>query len=737
MEVAMLSTKLRKTALAGTILVLLVALAAGAAIAKTTRAEAPTEAQGAKVRIGFVLPDLANPVIAGFRDGAVQAAKKRGWTVLVKGTSDAKGQSDAALSYIGAKVDLLAMDPIDGKAMAPTVAKANEAGIPVIAFQSKPASGKLATFIFPSETIAGNFMGNAAVEWCRVKKQNPCKVGIIEGNLGDSSGLEENAAFRKTVGRVKSIRIVGANPTDYDPARALNVATNLITANPDIDYLYAWWDQGGAAAVEAIKARGKLGEIGVSSQNGDCLNLQHVIRGYQYQDSMFFPLIQGGLLIDAAANVLAGKKVPPTILAPVGSVTTPKAKAWLAGRSKPTAKDISLGRASLKDVSADIMKRLRQARAGMCPTSEQPAGRAPRAGARRRVTATDKRTMAEDTANTTPGVPAGRAGPGSAVQRWALVRLRKSFRELGLFAALAGLWAFFAAKSEFFFTTDNINNIFLQASNVAIIAAGLTVVIIAAEIDLSIGALEALAGSVAAIVIIRHGVPVPLGILIALGVVVLAGAVSGFLTWKVKVVSFISTLAMLGIAQGSAFLLTNGQSVYGFPESYRKIGTSNINGFPTPAIIAIVVYVVLHLMLTRTKFGLQIYAVGGNAEAAAFAGIKVGRVKLLALMISGLTAGIGGLIVSSRLDAGNGLFGAGDLLGAVAAVVIGGTSLFGGVGTVVGTAIGVIIITTINNGLVLLAVPDFWQQIVIGCIIIAAMVLDQLAKSARMPAFLR
>jgi predicted ABC-type sugar transport system permease subunit len=112
-------------------------------------------------------------------------------------------------------------------------------------------------------------------------------------------------------------------------------------------------------------------------------------------------------------------------------------------------------------------------------------------------------------------------------------------------------------------------------------------------------------------------------------------------------------------------------------------------------------------------------------------------VKLFALMISGLTAGIGGLIVSSRLDAGNGLFGASDLLGAVAAVVIGGTSLFGGVGSVVGTAIGVIIITTINNGLVLLAVQDFWQQIVIGCIIIVAMMIDQLVKSARLPGFLR
>ena len=147
--------------------------------------------------------------------------------------------------------------------------------------------------------------------------------------------------------------------------------------------------------------------------------------------------------------------------------------------------------------------------------------------------------------------------------------------------------------------------------------------------------------------------------------------------------------------------------------------------------LAIVVFVVLHLMLTRTKLGLQIYAVGGNSEAAAYAGINVGRVKLIALMISGLTAGIGGLILSSRLDAGNGLFGANDLLPAVAAVVIGGTSLFGGVGLVTGTAVGVLMIASINDGLILINVPDFWQQIVIGCIIIGAMAIDQLTKTVR------
>jgi ribose/xylose/arabinose/galactoside ABC-type transport system permease subunit len=326
-----------------------------------------------------------------------------------------------------------------------------------------------------------------------------------------------------------------------------------------------------------------------------------------------------------------------------------------------------------------------------------------------------------------------RFGDGAiALLRRGINRASGSFRALGTLAALGLIWLYFSLSSQYFFTTANIWNIFLQAANVGIIAAGLTVVMIAAEIDLSIGSLEALSGSVAAVVIIKYGQSIWLGIAAALGAAVLAGAISGLITWKLKIVSFISTLAMLGIAQGIAFLLTNGHAIAGFGNTYDKIGTATIHGFPGAAIIALGVFIALHLMLTRTRLGLQIYAVGGNSEAAAYAGIRPGRVKLIALMISGFTGGIGGLILSSRLDAGNGLFGAGDLLAAVAAVVIGGTSLFGGVGSVVGTAIGVVMIASINNGLILLNIPDFWQEIVVGGIIIAAMAIDQLAKAARL-----
>ena len=338
--------------------------------------------------------------------------------------------------------------------------------------------------------------------------------------------------------------------------------------------------------------------------------------------------------------------------------------------------------------------------------------------------------MTETTQQTPP--PAGDRITAQSGLKAGLMRASGSFRALGTLIALGLIWLYFGLKSQYFFTEENIWNIFLQSANVGIIAAGLTVVMIAAEIDLSIGSLEALSGSVAAVVIINHGYSIWLGILAGLGATVLCGLVSGLITWKLKVVSFISTLAMLGIAQGAAFLLTNGQAVAGFGETYDKIGTFTVRGFPGAAIIAIVVFVVLHLMLTRTRFGLKIYAVGGNAEAAAFAGISPGRVKLYTLMISGLCAGIAGIILSARLDAGNGLFGANDLLQAVAAVVIGGTSLFGGVGNVIGTAIGVLIIQSIYNGMILLNVPDFWQLIVVGGIIIAASVVDQLAKAARL-----
>jgi ribose transport system substrate-binding protein len=307
----------------------------------------------ADYRIGLVLPDLSNLYIAGIRDGAVAQGKKSGAEILVKGTNDAAGQTNAMLAYVGAKVDAIIVDPIDSNAIITAVKKANDAKIPVIAVQSNVNGGKTATFIAGREDIAGREMAKDAVNYCKGK--NPCEIGIIEDIRADQSGAEENRAFLATIKPHKNIKVVGQGETQYDPAKALNLATNLLTAHPGIDYLYAWWDPGGAAAVQALQAKGKLGKVGVASQNGDCIQLGHVLKGNATVTAAFFPSVIGGGGVTAAIDAIKGKKLPKWTVAPVIGVTTKLANDWLAGKSSPPA--------ALK---ADILQRLKNAKAGKC-----------------------------------------------------------------------------------------------------------------------------------------------------------------------------------------------------------------------------------------------------------------------------------------------------------------------------------------------------------------------------------
>jgi ribose transport system substrate-binding protein len=198
-------------------------------------------------------------------------------------------------------------------------------------------------------------MGQNAVDWC--KNIDPCKIGVVEGILADQSGAEENKAFRATVAPHKNIQIVGGAETQYDPAKALQVATDLLTAHPDLNYIYAWWDPGGAASVKAIQAAGKLGKVGVASQNGDCIELGLVLKGDASVTAAFFPSIIGGTGVTSAIKAVQGQKLPTYIEAPVLGVSTADGNAWLAGKSSPPA-----------NVKADILKRLQQAKTGKCPT---------------------------------------------------------------------------------------------------------------------------------------------------------------------------------------------------------------------------------------------------------------------------------------------------------------------------------------------------------------------------------
>jgi ribose transport system permease protein len=342
------STRLRALVALGLVGV----VAAAASTAATARSDAAHGKAAKKLRIGYVLPDLANPFIAGLRDGAVAEAKKQGIDLLVKGTNDSKGQTDAMLAYVGAKVDAIGVDAIDGAAIAPAVKAANKAGIPVIAIQAQPNSGKVATFIAANNKQGGVLIGKSIVEYCKGK--NPCKLGVVEGNLADQSGRDENTGMLSVVKKAKNIKLVGHQPTDYDPVKALNVATNLLTANPDLNYIYSWWDQGAEAAVQAAKSKNVVGKIGIAGFGGNCLNLADVIKGRIHHETVFFPQSMGAQLVQAAMKAVNGEKLPAITPAPILGVTTQYANDLLSGKAQPPA-------------GMGIIEKLKQAKSGKCP----------------------------------------------------------------------------------------------------------------------------------------------------------------------------------------------------------------------------------------------------------------------------------------------------------------------------------------------------------------------------------
>lgn len=310
----------------------------------------------------------------------------------------------------------------------------------------------------------------------------------------------------------------------------------------------------------------------------------------------------------------------------------------------------------------------------------------------------------------------------------ARARLISYLRTGSVYIALLSICIIMSVVSPFFLTWDNLLNVLLQAATISIIAAGFTVVLIAGEIDLSIGSIIGLTGSVSAVLIIQSGFPISIGLGIALITGLIIGFANGLATTALQIPSFVVTLAMMGIAQGAGLLLTNGRPVSGFPAEVAMIGQGKLGPIAIPVLIAALVYVAIYLLLSRTKFGIDLYATGGGRRAAEMAGIRVNKTIITAFAISGLCGAIAGVVLSARLDAGNGNFGAASLLDAVAAAVVGGTSLNGGIGNVLGTLGGVLIIAVIRNGLVLMNVQAFWQQVAVGLIIVLAVVINQIVR---------
>ena len=284
-----------------------------------------------------------------------------------------------------------------------------------------------------------------------------------------------------------------------------------------------------------------------------------------------------------------------------------------------------------------------------------------------------------------------------------------------------------ACTAPNFLTTDNLLNVLRSVSEIGIIAFGMTMVIIAGEIDLSVGSAVAFAGCITAW-LVQHGVPVPVALLVALALGFGVGSFTGLVRAKYGVPSFITSLALLTALRGAALKITGGFSLTPFPEWYSFLGSGYVLGIPFSAILLAITFVIVFFLMSYTSFGRSVYAVGGNAEAARLCGINVGMVRVMVLALTGLLAALSGIVLSSRMLSGNPTVGVGWELDVIAAVIVGGTSLSGGVGRVWGTLVGVVFIGVIVNGMRLLDVHEDGQLIARGVIIVLAVLLSRLKR---------
>jgi ribose/xylose/arabinose/galactoside ABC-type transport system permease subunit len=309
----------------------------------------------------------------------------------------------------------------------------------------------------------------------------------------------------------------------------------------------------------------------------------------------------------------------------------------------------------------------------------------------------------------------------------------------GALVILLALVVAFSLASENFLTVDNLRNILRQYSVPAILAVGQTLVIVSAGIDLSVASTAALSGSVMGVMYAHEGYPEPVALLMGLAAGFAVGAVNGFVITKWHVPDFIATLGAFTAVRGVALLVTDGLPVPDYtkaqegrtvPETVTTLGADSVFGIPLIAVVAAVCALIGWFILSRTTLGRSAYAIGGNREAARVSGIKVERTKWMIYIFSGLMAAIAGFMLTGRQGSANALMGEGMELQSIAAVVVGGTNLFGGEGTIGGTIIGVLIIGVLNNGLNILGVADFWQRVVNGSIIVAVVALDQWRRRA-------
>ena len=318
--------------------------------------------------------------------------------------------------------------------------------------------------------------------------------------------------------------------------------------------------------------------------------------------------------------------------------------------------------------------------------------------------------------------PEGRR-PAVARTRGGLSAARQFGTVIGLLVLSAILWGL----TPHFLTVSNLLNVAEQTAINAVIAVGMTFVILSGGIDLSVGSIVALSGVVLG-TLLRDHQAVPAAIALALAVGAACGLVNGALVSWGGLPPFIVTLGMMSVARGAALVFTEGRPVSGFEPGFRSLATGSVWFVPGPVAIMIAVYAVAHVVLARTTFGRYVYAIGGNEEATRLSGVPVRFHKSVIYGVSGLMSAVAAVILTARLNSAQPIAGIMYELDAIAATVIGGTSLMGGQGTLAGTLVGALIMGVLRNGLNLLGVSSFLQQIVIGVVIVGAVLIDTLLK---------
>lgn len=316
-------------------------------------------------------------------------------------------------------------------------------------------------------------------------------------------------------------------------------------------------------------------------------------------------------------------------------------------------------------------------------------------------------------------------GPADLKEGSVATKAKRFIGDYGILIFFVLIIVFLAAATPNFLTLNNVVNVVRQSSIIGLIALGMTFIMITAGIDLSVGSVVGLAGMTFALLAPASGGAFWLPLIAGLGVGLLVGFLSAAMVVWGAILPFLATLATMAIARTAALVITNGQVVSGLSGPADWLGSGFVGPIPVPVIIFLLAALLCEFVLSRTKFGSHVYAVGGNEESAKKVGISTSRVLFTVYLIGGVTAALGGLVLTARLDGAAPVAGTGYELQVIAAVVIGGTSLFGGVGTIRGTVVGVLLLGVVMNGMNLLGVSSYFQQGVQGIILVLAVLLNR------------